>query len=192
MFKLTTGRGLLVVAALSAVLCSGCGSNTEEQSTGATAPVPKVTGPAAASLPPEMVAAVAAKKGDTPVAVHFALKNAPSAGQPIDVDIALVARAPIDALSATFESTDGLVVVSGASLAEQQNVQPEKPVTHRLTLMPSGDGVFIVTAIAQVQTPDGNVASTFSFPVIVGGADKPAAAGGAAPAAPQAGKPANP
>jgi hypothetical protein len=187
MFKLTTGRGLWLVATCGAVLCGGCDKSSEEQSADAFK-LPKATTATALPLPPDMVAAVPANKGETPVSLHFALKSPPKSGQPLDVEIALMPRNPLDGLSATFEATEGMVVVSGASLAEQQNVQAQKPVNHRITLMPSGDGVFIVTATAHVQTPDGSTANTFSFPVIVGGLP-PAAAGGAAPAAP---KPASP
>jgi hypothetical protein len=187
MFKLTTGRGLLFVAISGAVLCGGCDNSSQEQSAD-TFKVPKAANTTDSPLPPEMVAAVAANKGETAVSLHFALKKPPKSGEPLDVEIALLPRNPLDGLSATFEATEGMVVVSGASLAEQQNLQPQKPVNHRITLMPSGDGVFIVTAVAHVQTSDGSTASTFSFPVIVGGL--PPAAAGAAPGAPK--PPANP
>ena len=186
MFKLTTGRGFLLFATCSAVLCGGCDNSSQEQS--ADYKLPKAANTEPSPLPPDMVAAVAADKGESPVSVHFALKSPPKAGEPLDIEIALVPRNPLDALSASFEATDGLNVVSGASLAEQQNVAPQKAVSHRITLMPSGDGVFIVTAIAQVRTPEGTAANTFSFPVIVGGLPS-APAGTAAPAPP---KPANP
>jgi hypothetical protein len=137
-------------------------------------------------LPPEMVAAVSASKSSLIIGVHFALGGQPVIGQPLPVDIAIVPHQPFAAVSVHFLGPDGLAVTSGKDMPTQSAIVPGKILTHKLTLEPSREGVFMVTAAVETESEDGMIVRIYSIPVIVSGSSGKAAA---APAGPAAGAP---
>src|ERR1700716_993990 len=78
-------------------------------------PVVAKKGPSAAELTVGMVEAASQGKSELPVLLKFDLKQRPTSGQPLDIDIALVPQ--IDAGAADIQVTggDGLTVAPGTN-----------------------------------------------------------------------------
>jgi hypothetical protein len=179
------GASALVVLA-GVCLLAGCGDAAPEQ-TAAAAPAAPGTAPAApklVNLPPDMVAAVSAGKTATSIGVHFALRGSPTVGVPLSVEISLVPHRKFEAVRAQFQSHDGLELTAGGTLEPKTNVAAESVIKHGLVLLPVQEGLFMVTAVVDSESDEGNVIRVFSIPVIVA----PAAA--AAPAQPAPAQPA--
>jgi hypothetical protein len=137
------------------------------------------------ALPPEFVSAVSAGGNSSVISVHFALRNVPTASEALPVDIAIVPHQMFTAVRAHFDSRDGLAVATGTELATKSDPKPEKPIEHKLVLMPGRDGVFMVSAIVETEGADGTISRVFSIPVIVApqAAPAPAPGTGSQPAA---------
>jgi len=164
----------LTVSALFAAL-AGCGDPTPEQPTASTGAASPANKPKGEALPREMVAAVAAGKHSTAISIHFALASPPTVATPLPVKIAIVPHATFATVSVHFESHDGLTMPVGEDFGPVNDVAPEKPLTHELMLLPSREGMFMVTATVDTLSDEGNVVRIFSIPVVVGPA-QPASA----------------
>jgi hypothetical protein len=175
-----SSRTRWVVACAAGMLVAGC----NDSPSGDTSAVPKVPSNASkpgAQLPADMVAAVSSMRNANVVSVHFVLNGAPTVLKPLPVDIAIVPHAPVLSLNARFEARDGLALATGDVLERRTDPRPEAIIKHQLVLLPSKEGVFMVTAIVETETTEGAVSRVFSIPVIV--AAREAAAGAAAPPA---------
>jgi hypothetical protein len=117
---------------------------------------------------PEMVAAVSSPRNTAVVGVHFALNGTPTVNKALPVDIALVPHEAFTSLQAHFEARDGLALATGNVLDATSDPKPETIIKHQLVLLPSKEGVFMVTAIIDTQAGEGSVSRIFSIPVIVG------------------------
>ena len=125
--------------------------------------------------PQHLKAAVAAGKHSTAISIHFALASPPTVATPLPVKIAIVPHATFATVSVHFESHDGLTMPMGEDFGPVNDVAPEKPLTHELMLLPSREGMFMVTATVDTLSDEGNVVRIFSIPVVVGPA-QPASA----------------
>jgi hypothetical protein len=163
-------KGHILALAAAAVIAAlaGCSDPAPVQSgpSAATAPAK----PKAAELPSQMVAAVAAGKTSDAVSLHFALGSPPRVSTPLPVQIAIVPHQPFVSLSVHFESHDGLTIPVGGDFGPESDVEPDKPISHELMLLPGKEGMFMVTASVETVGQDGNVVRIFSIPVVVGGA----------------------
>jgi hypothetical protein len=116
-----------------------------------------------------MVAAVSATKSGAPVELKFVLEQRPEVGQPIEVDVAIVPRAPApDTLSAVFQVNEGLEIVAGAEATQVEKPAEGTPIHHQLKLVPKRDGIFQVTAVVNETTGQDSASRTFSIPIIAG------------------------
>ena len=175
-----SGRVLLALLACTFV----CSCDDAPPAAAPAASTPASPGTRAESpLPPEMVAAVAASRSSLIIGVHFALGGQPVIGKPLPVDIAIVPHQPFAAVRVHFLGPDGLAVTSGKDMPTQSAVVPGKILSHKLTLEPSREGVFMVTAAVETESEDGMIVRIYSIPVIVSGSGGGAAAAPAAPAA---------
>jgi hypothetical protein len=165
MFIRSCGASAFVVLA-SFCLLAGCGDPPPEQT---AAPVPSKVpaGPKLANLPADMVAAVSAGKTATSIGVHFALRGTPTIGVPLPVEISLVPHRKFEVVRAQFQSHDGLELTAGGNLEPKENVAAEAVIKHNLTLLPGQEGLFMVTAVIDSESDEGNVIRVFSIPVIV-------------------------
>jgi hypothetical protein len=116
---------------------------------------------------PEMVAAVSSTRNAAVVGVHFMLNGSPSVNKALPVDIALVPHEAIGTLRAHFEAREGLALATGNVLEALSDPKPEQVIKHQLVLLPSKEGVFMVTVIIDTETGDGSISRIFSIPVIV-------------------------
>ncbi len=170
--------GGFVLAFAACSLISACGESPESSAdTSATATAkPAIK---AGELPPEMVAAVAAGKTASAIGVHFALKSAPTVGQTLQADIALVPHQVFQSIRARFEPQEGMVISGGRELEPQKGIKPEQIISHRIVLEPAREGILMVTAAVETEGDEGSTVRIFSIPVIVhsAAAAEPAEAG---------------
>jgi hypothetical protein len=161
------------VVAVAGVLLAlyGCGSSSgtadpahSKQKSGAQ----RVTDPA--NRPPQdMVAAVSVGKGGPPVSLKFELRSTPQAGQPVDLDLALLPDAPaIERIDGRIDGNENLPLVEGGDLAPIEKPAQGSVIRHVVRLLPKQDGIFTVTAAVTVTLPDYSITRTFTIPVVVG------------------------
>ncbi len=162
------------VAAIALLMSlSGCGGSSAGTASSGT---PKKNASHAQQKPDpgvretaDMVAAVSAGKAGPPVQMKFELRDLPQAGQPVDVDIAIIPDAPsINRLYAKFQGGDALAVVQGGELSQVDKPAAGSAIRHVLRVIPKQDGIFALSATVSVDLADDSLTRTFSIPVIVG------------------------
>lgn len=179
--SISRARAFLLAAVSCGVVLAACDDSPEAGDAASAAAKPSVVAKVA-GLEPDMVAAVSAGKTAAALGVHFALRAVPAVNQPLPVDIAIVPHRDFTSLRAHFESRDGLPLTSGETFGPKGDSPKEKALTHELVLLPSKDGLFMVTAVVETEGADGTVTRVFSIPVIVSPADAaPAASPAQAP-----------
>jgi hypothetical protein len=169
----------LLLAALSGCVLSSCGDPAPETATAAPKAAPKKP-----SVVENMVAAVSAGKSSAMVSVHFSLGTAPSVRTALPVDIVILPHVDFTTLRARIESQSGLTLISGDNVAPMTGVGAEKPISHKVVLMPEGAGVYMITVNLETEGGEGTVSRIFSIPVIVTPSDTPPAAPAVPAAAP--------
>jgi len=133
-----------------------------------------------ANLAKDMVAAVSAGKAASVISLHFALRAPPAVNTPLPVEVAIVPHRKFSSIRVHFDSQEGLAATAGDNFGPVTNADTETALTHQLVLLPTKEGMFMVTSSIETESEDGNVTRIFSIPVIV------APAGAAAAAAPDA------
>jgi hypothetical protein len=117
----------------------------------------------------DMVAAVSASKPGPPVELKFSLPTRPEVGQVMDVEVAVVPRAPVpDNVSVSFQVVDGIDIVDGSQLEQVSNLVDGTPIRHVVKILPKRDGIFALTAVVSFVTANQDASRTFSIPVIAG------------------------
>jgi hypothetical protein len=142
-----------------------------------------------AKLTDQMVAAVSTTRSATVISVYFSLDNTPAVHQALPMEIVLVPHEKLARVVGQFHGQEGITVVSGDAMEPKTDVEPESTLKHQLVLMPTAEGLFMVTASVETEGADGTVSRIFSIPLIVAPAQ---AAGPAAPATTPAAPPAGP
>jgi hypothetical protein len=178
---MSSSRTRWVVACAAGMLVAGCNDGPSGD-TSAAPKIPSNSSKPGAQLPADMVAAVSSVRNANVVGVHFVLNGTPTVLKPLPVEIAIVPHEPVLSIDARFEARDGLALATGDVLERQADPRPEAIIKHQLVLLPSKEGVFMVTAIVETETNEGAVSRVFSIPVIVAAADAAAGGDGTAPA----------
>lgn len=140
----------------------------------ANAPVVKKNDPPpkVADLAKDMVAAVSANRASNVIGVHFALRSQPEVNMPLPMEVVIVPHRKFASVRAHFESQDGLRATTGENFGPVTDVETETALSHQLVLLPSREGMFIVTSSVETESEDGSVTRIFSIPVIVAPAKK--------------------
>lgn len=181
--------GWLAVMAAGLLLClPGCGSadkpSAATSSSNAKARKQKSAVPATAGDRDigEMVAAVSASKSGPPVELKFLLSTRPEVGQVMDVDVAVIPRAPVpDSVSVSFQVVEGLEIVEGAQLDRVDKLVDGTPIRHVVKIRPKRDGIFALTAVVSFVAANHDSSRVFSIPVIAGEGLPQQVAGGPPP-----------
>ena len=182
------GRAICAVV-MAGALVAGCDEAPPPKAPAATPASPGPAKAKLAELPPQMVAAVSAGKTSEMISVHFALQAVPAVGRPLPVEIAIVPHRPFTAIRALFQGPESLGMSTGKQFAHEDDVGSEVVLKHQLTLQPSEEGVFLVTAAVDTEgdgdAEGGQVTRVYSIPVIVHPAATPAKpSGNPSPATP--------
>lgn len=164
--------GWTVAVALLLLGLNGCGSSSSASGdaahSGAKKTFHRVADPS--SRPPEdMVAAVSAGKGGPPVGLRFEVRSSPEAGQPVDVDLAILPNAvAIDRIVGNIQGGDNVSVVEGGDIPAVEKPAQGTVIRHVVRLLPKQDGIFTVTAAVNVDLGTESITRTFTIPLIVG------------------------
>lgn len=156
----------LIAACAAGILLASCDDSPAPDAKSTGQPSAKPTRPAGV-VAPEMVAAVSSSRNAAVVGVHFTLNGTPTVNKALPVDIALVPHQAIAMLRAHFEAREGLALATGNVFEPLSDPKIEKVIKHQLVLLPSKEGVFMVTVIIDTETGDGSTSRIYSIPVIV-------------------------
>jgi len=131
-------------------------------------PVVAKKGPTAAELTAGMVEAASQGKSQLPVDLKFDLKQRPTPGQALDIDIALIPQ--IDAGAADIQVTggDGLTVAPGMNQIDLPAVEAGQVYRQSVKVTPTADGVLVLNLTVSLKHDDMTESRAFSIPLIVG------------------------
>jgi hypothetical protein len=117
----------------------------------------------------DMVAAVSSAKSGPPVELKFTLATRPQVGQVMDLDVAVVPRAPVpDSVAVSFQAGEGLEIVEGSQLERVGKLVDGTPIRHVVKVLPKRDGIFALMAVVSYAAADQDWSRTYSIPVIAG------------------------
>lgn len=115
-----------------------------------------------------MVRAVS-PSGDTQlIDLKFSIDEKPEVGKPLTIQLALTPVAKLERIFATFQGSEGLVLGSGGQLAQIDNPTAGVVLAHRISVTPSRDGIFYISATVLADTAEQSITRNFSIPIIAG------------------------
>jgi hypothetical protein len=132
-----------------------------------SAPVVAKKGPSAAELTAGMVEAASQGKSQLPVQLKFDLKQRPTPGQALDIDIALIPQ--IDGGAADIQVTggDGLSVAPGMNQIGFPAVEAGQVYRQSVKVTPISDGVLLLGLTISLKHDEMTESRGFSIPLIV-------------------------
>ena len=161
---------LMALAALS----TACGGKDEEAaSTGEqqdAAPAAAASEPAPMSSAPgdeRMANAVVAGKTAAAVDLKYDVLAKPEVGQPVEVELVFIPRAPADTLEVEVTGIEGLTVVSGGAL-RFVDVQAGQRYDGKVLVQAAAPGLYYIGLAAKMISKVQTEVRTFSVPVVVG------------------------
>jgi len=124
-------------------------------------------GPSAAELTAGMVEAASQGKSQLPVQLKFDLKQRPTLGQTLDIDIAVIPQ--IDAGAAGIEVTggDGLTLAAGPNQIDLPTVEAGQVYRQSVKVTPTADGVLLLSLNISLKHDEMTESRAFSIPLIV-------------------------
>jgi hypothetical protein len=157
---------LAICLSIAGLALAGCGSDSESDSAAAAKPA---TQPAASLDDPmaRMARAVGNGKPGAAVELRYDFSAKPAIGTPIDLQILLVPQAGVDSMDVVVGTMDG-VTLSGPVSATFADVQPSKPYTHTVSVLPDRGGVFYLSVVITTQIGNSNLSRTYAIPLSVG------------------------
>jgi hypothetical protein len=182
MFKVRHRAAALATVACACMLAA-CGDAPPEEPKDSTSADKKAMTPKLANVAGDMVAAVSAGKAASAISIHFALRAPPTVNKALPVDVAIVPHRRFTLVRVHFLGNDSLVTTAGEDFGPKTSVESETALTHQLVLLPTREGIFMVTASVETEGEDGNITRIYSIPVIVAAAaaETPPATPAAAP-----------
>ncbi len=185
-------RSLLLIAL--AALATACGGKDEEAAA-SSEPAPAAEQPSApadaatttaAPGDERMANAVVTSKTAAAVDLRYDMSAKPDVGQPFEIELVFVPRAPADALQVEITGMEGLTVVSGGALAFE-NVRAGERYSGTVLVQADVAGLYYIGLVAKMSSKVQTEARSFSVPVVVGTA--PAAVQKPAPEVDASGQP---
>jgi hypothetical protein len=132
------------------------------------AAVPAKKGPTAAELTTGMVEAVSQGKSQLDVQLKFDLRQKPTVGQPLDVDIAVMPQIDAGAAEVQITGGDGLTVAEGANQVALPSVQAKEVYRQSFKVTPTAEGVLLLGLTVSLKHDEMTESRAFSIPVIAG------------------------
>ena len=126
-----------------------------------------------------MAAGVPVGTSSAPVDVRFDLLTVPIAGQPFQVDVGVLPKAPAPVLHIEVSGGDGLAVNSPDAPVAVEKVQAETLEKVTVTATSAKAGTRVLDVKVTLELPGGAETRDFAFPVIVAAGATAAAAKGA-------------
>jgi len=114
-----------------------------------------------------MARAVGNGKPGAAVDIKYDFRAKPEVGKPVEVRLAFIPSAGVDALEAKITDMDGITVAGGLN-PQFNNVQSGQPYEHTFSLLAHRAGVYYVSVEVTTQIGGASSARTFSIPLAVG------------------------
>jgi hypothetical protein len=128
--------------------------------------LPAKKGPSAAELTAGMVEAVSQGKSQLGVQLKFGLRQRPTVGQPLDVDIAVMPQIEAGAAEVQITGGDGLTVAEGANQIELPTVQADEVYRQSFKVTPTVEGVLLLGLTISLKHDEMTESRAFSIPII--------------------------
>jgi hypothetical protein len=132
-----------------------------------TVPVAAKKGPNAAELTAGMVEAASQGKSQLPIQLKFDLKQRPTLGQSLDIDIAVIPQ--IDASPADIQVTggDGLTVAPGTGQIDWPAIEAGQVYRKSVKVTPTVDGLLLLSLTVSLKHDETTESRAFSIPLLV-------------------------
>jgi len=154
-----------------ALLLSACNSETAPDVAAPAAPPtakPVVQAEQSPADPTaKMARAVGNGKPGAAVDIKYDFRAKPEVGKPVEVRLAFIPTAGVEALEAKITDMEG-ITVAGSLNPQFNNVQAGQPYEHTFSLLANRAGVFYVAVEVTTQIGGATSARTFSIPLSVG------------------------
>ncbi len=157
---------LAICVSIASIALAACGSESESDAAAAAAK-PEQSAAAPADPTARMARAVGNGKPGAAVDIRYEFSTKPAIGTPIELQIAFIPNAGVDAMEVMINGMDG-ITLSGALSASFADVEPSKPYMHTLSVLPDRAGVFYLSVVATTQIGNSSLSRTFSIPFAVG------------------------
>jgi hypothetical protein len=166
-----TGRVLILFIGCSAAVITACHGDSGAPSQAVPVPqvrtaLPAKKGPTAAELTTGMVEAVSQGKSQLGVQLKFDLRQKPTVGQPLDVDIAVMPQIDAGAAEVQITGGDGLTVAEGVNQIELPNVEANQVYRQSFKVTPGAEGVLLLGLTITLKHDEMTESRVFSIPVI--------------------------
>jgi hypothetical protein len=130
-------------------------------------PIAAKRGPSAEELTVGMVEAASQGKSQVPVEIKFDLKQRPTLGRAIDINIAVMPQIDASPVNINIAGGDGLVVAPAANQIDLPVVQAGQVYRQSIKVTPTADGVLLLTLMVSLKHDDLTESRAFSIPLIV-------------------------
>lgn len=168
--KTMTGAQVLLLCAMLAV--AAC--NRDSGSTAAPNPAPHIKPKAAAPPPPAtaaeqtagMVQAASQGKSLVPVELKFDIAQRPKVGQPLDIDLALIAQIPASLATIQVSGADDVSVAPGTKQFDIASEEAGEVYKHTVNVTPNAEGVVLLGVTVLLKHDEVVDQRVFSIPII--------------------------
>lgn len=168
---MTGAKVLLLCAALALVAC-----HKDDGSAAAANAVshvkPKVTvaapkpGGTAAEQTAGMVQAAAQGKSTVPVELKFDIAQRPKVGQPLTINLALVAQIPASPATIQVTGADDVSVAAGANQFDIPSEEPGEVYRETVNVTPNAEGVLLLGVTVSLKHDEMVDQRVFEIPII--------------------------
>jgi hypothetical protein len=166
----TTTIRLLLLCAVA--LLSACNHDSGSPApSNAVAPKPKAPvvakrGPTAAEQTAGMTQAANQGKSQLPVELKFDFGGRPKVGQPLEVNLAVVAQIDGSPAAIQVSDADGLTVAPGANQFDIPSAEAGEVYRHTVKVTPNSEGVLLLGVTVSLKHDDVTDQRAFSIPII--------------------------
>jgi hypothetical protein len=161
---------LLLCAAASLSACNGDSSSAtpSNAATQVKAKTPAVvkTGPTPGEQTIGMVEAVSQGKSQAPIELKFDLGARPKVGQPLQIDLALIAQIPGNPATIQVNGAEGITVDAGANQFDIPAAEAGEVYKKTASVTPNAEGVLLVGVTVSLKHDEITDSKAFSIPII--------------------------
>lgn len=164
-------RILLLLCAVALLSACNQDSGSPAASSAVARPKPKApvvarSGPTVAEQTAGMVQAANQGKSQLPVELKFDLGGRPKVGQPLEINLALIAQIAGSPAIVQVSDADGLTVAPGAKQFDIPSAEAGEVYRHTVNVTPNSDGVLLLGVTVSLKHDDVTDQRAFSIPII--------------------------
>jgi hypothetical protein len=170
--KMMTNAGVLLLCAAVAMAVAACSRDSGSVPAPAVthvkpkAPVAPKAGATAAEQTAGMVQAASQGKSTVPVELKFDIAQRPKVGQPLDVNLALIAQIEASPATIRVDGADDVSVASGASQFDIPSAEVGEVYRETVSVTPNAEGVVVLGVTVSLKHDDVVDQRVFSIPII--------------------------